>query len=109
MKKIVRFIPSFYLAVVFLPISAYSATETSQGLKKEIELNAKSGSAASGKLTISDLQGGGVHIKGKIIGLSPNASHGFHFHEKGDCSDPDAQKAGGTLTLMKNMCMGNLL
>jgi Cu-Zn family superoxide dismutase len=31
----------------------------------------------------------------KITGLVPGRTHGFHVHEKGDCSSPDAESAGG--------------
>ena len=31
----------------------------------------------------------------KITGLKPNTTHGFHIHEKGDCSADDAKSAGG--------------
>jgi Cu-Zn family superoxide dismutase len=36
----------------------------------------------------------GVRIVADITGLKPGA-HGFHIHEKGDCSAPDASSAGG--------------
>ena len=36
----------------------------------------------------------GVRINGDVKGLTPG-SHGFHIHEKGDCSAPDAASAGG--------------
>jgi superoxide dismutase, Cu-Zn family len=35
----------------------------------------------------------GVRIDGEITGLTPGP-HGFHVHEKGDCSAPDATSAG---------------
>jgi len=38
--------------------------------------------------------GGQVRVEGAFTGLSPG-SHGFHIHEKGDCSAPDATSAGG--------------
>ena len=31
----------------------------------------------------------------RVSGLTPNQAHGFHVHEKGDCSAPDATSAGG--------------
>jgi Cu-Zn family superoxide dismutase len=36
-----------------------------------------------------------VHITGEIGGLTRNASHAIHVHEKGDCSAADASSAGG--------------
>lgn len=40
-------------------------------------------------------QGERVKVSGEIRGLRPNAEHGFHVHEKGDCSSPDGTSAGG--------------
>jgi Cu-Zn family superoxide dismutase len=37
---------------------------------------------------------GGIRVDALITGLSPGM-HGFHLHEKGDCSAPDAASAGG--------------
>lgn len=36
----------------------------------------------------------GVHIRARIEGLQ-EGFHGFHVHENGDCSAPDASSAGG--------------
>ena len=57
-------------------------------------LAAASGSLVSGKLTLLPM-GAGVYIRGDIGGLTPGSSHGFHIHEKGDCSAVDAASAGG--------------
>ncbi len=35
-----------------------------------------------------------VRVLAKVSGLAPGP-HGFHIHEKGDCSAPDAASAGG--------------
>jgi superoxide dismutase, Cu-Zn family len=37
---------------------------------------------------------GGVRVSGTVRGLKPGAAHGFHVHEKGDCSALDASSAG---------------
>lgn len=37
---------------------------------------------------------GGVEVTANLEGLTPG-DHGFHIHEKGDCSAPDAASAGG--------------
>ena len=36
-----------------------------------------------------------VLVSGEIRGLKPNAEHGFHVHEKGDCSSGDGMSTGG--------------
>jgi Cu-Zn family superoxide dismutase len=51
------------------------------------------GHAASGSLTIAPM-GDGIHLTGSLQGLPPNGEFGFHVHEKGDCSAPDASSAG---------------
>jgi len=37
----------------------------------------------------------GVRVVAEIHGLPPNSTHGFHIHEFGDCTAPDAISAGG--------------
>jgi Cu-Zn family superoxide dismutase len=36
----------------------------------------------------------GVRVVAKVSGLTPGL-HGFHIHDKGDCSAPDGSSAGG--------------
>jgi superoxide dismutase, Cu-Zn family len=38
---------------------------------------------------------GGIRVIADVSGLTPSAKHGFHIHEHGDCSAPDATSAGG--------------
>lgn len=40
-------------------------------------------------------RGDRVLVSGTIQGLRPHAEHGFHVHEKGDCSSGDGMSAGG--------------
>ncbi len=39
-------------------------------------------------------EGGHVRVTAEISGLKPNSAHGFHVHEFGDASAPDALSAG---------------
>ena len=49
---------------------------------------------AAGVVTFKDATGGlDVHVQAS--GLAPNTSHGFHVHDKGDCSSADFTSAGG--------------
>ncbi len=52
------------------------------------------GHTASGTPNIQT-EGEALHISGRLEGLPPNGEFGFHIHEKGDCSAPDASSAGG--------------
>jgi Cu-Zn family superoxide dismutase len=52
------------------------------------------GNQASGTATFTQ-KGDKVLVQAKLTGLKPNGEHGFHVHEKGDCSAPDATSAGG--------------
>ncbi len=51
------------------------------------------GNQAQGQLTLTATSNG-VQITGQISGLEPGGTHGFHVHEVGDCSAPDASSAG---------------
>lgn len=52
------------------------------------------GNAAKGKVTF--LQSGDlVVVTAELEGLKPGAEHGFHVHEKGDCSSGDGMSAAG--------------
>jgi Cu-Zn family superoxide dismutase len=57
-------------------------------------LQSKSGSNLNGSVSFSQ-SGMKVLVTGTFSGLKPNAEHGIHIHEKGDCSSLDAISAGG--------------
>ena len=59
-----------------------------------VTLEPRSGSTVSGSMHITE-RNGVVRLRGTVTGLAPNSEHGFHIHEKGDCSAPDASSAGG--------------
>jgi Cu-Zn family superoxide dismutase len=51
------------------------------------------GNAAAGEVTFVQ-KGDKVVVVAQVSGLTPG-SHGFHIHEKGDCSSGDGMSAGG--------------
>ena len=51
-------------------------------------------SPVEGLIHFSELRGI-TSVNGTVTGLKPNALHGFHVHELGDCSKPDFSSAGG--------------
>ena len=60
--------------------------------KATCKLDPKSGSQVTGTVTFTKT-GDDVQVVADISGLKPG-KHGFHLHEKGDCSAPDAASAG---------------
>jgi Cu-Zn family superoxide dismutase len=56
-------------------------------------LQATKGNAAAGTVTFTQ-KGDKVAVEAKVSGLTPGG-HGFHIHEKGDCSSGDGMSAGG--------------
>ena len=58
------------------------------------QLMATTGSAVTGQVYFTQ-KGDTLQVTGEIRGLKPNAEHGFHVHEKGDCSSGDGVSAGG--------------
>jgi Cu-Zn family superoxide dismutase len=54
------------------------------------------GNTAAGNVWFSQ-EGSQVYVRGRISGLAPNKEHGFHIHEKGDCSSGDGMSSGGHL------------
>lgn len=58
------------------------------------QLAATKGNATSGQVQFSQ-KGDKVLVTGEVRGLKPNAEHGFHVHDKGDCSSGDGMSTGG--------------
>jgi Cu-Zn family superoxide dismutase len=66
---------------------------SSSGPTAVAQLQPTQGNNVSGTTTFSQ-QGDKVAVEADIKGLTPGL-HGFHVHEKGDCSAPDGASAGG--------------
>lgn len=57
-------------------------------------LDPTQGNTAAGTVRFEQ-RGEDVQVTAQISGLKPNQEHGFHVHEKGDCSSVDGTSAGG--------------
>jgi len=64
------------------------------GSKAVANLEPTKGNNARGTVTFTQ-QGDHVRVNAQLSGLKPGAEHGFHVHEKGDCSSGDGMSAGG--------------
>jgi Cu-Zn family superoxide dismutase len=74
------------LAAACLAAAAQAETATAT-------LAPTAGNTAAGTVTFMQ-KGDKVTVNAKVSGLAPGG-HGFHVHEKGDCSAPDGMSAGG--------------
>ncbi len=97
-----RLIKGIYLEIIpavavllVLSTSACAAEPREQAvIKKAVAvLHPTQGNKAQGVVTFIR-EGEGLRIVADIQGLTPG-KHGFHIHELGDCSAPDATSAGG--------------
>lgn len=74
-------------------IATACASTPSGGPRAEARLEARSGSSVSGVVSFAQV-GDRLSIEANVSGLTPG-EHGFHVHESGDCSAPDASSAKG--------------
>ena len=70
------------------------ATRQQTGPSAAAQLQSTTGNQTSGMVNFAQ-HGGTVTVSGQVRGLKPNAEHGFHVHETGDCSSGDGMSAGG--------------
>jgi Cu-Zn family superoxide dismutase len=78
------------------PEDASGAEQATQGSQMEevtVALQPTQGYETSGELSFV-AEGDKVVVRGTVTGLTPNSKHGFHIHQYGDCSAPDASSAG---------------
>ena len=87
---------SFHAAFVSAAVVASLAgcAGYSSGPSATAKLEPTRGNTAAGTVTFVQW-GEVVKVSGSISGLKPGAEHGFHVHEKGDCSSGDGLSAGG--------------
>ncbi len=84
----------FLLACYFALCSSAAVTHAADDVQKAVAvLQSASNSKVTGMVTFTR-SGEDVNVVADISGLTPG-KHGFHVHEFGDCSAPDATSAGG--------------
>jgi Cu-Zn family superoxide dismutase len=81
------------LFVSLLGLISACATHT-PGPSAGAQLSPTKGNSTSGLVTFTQ-SGPKLLVSAEIRGLKPNAEHGFHIHEKGDCSSGDGMSTGG--------------
>lgn len=78
---------------VYLLLLAGCATTEPEGPSATATVRPASGSQVNGTVKFTQVLSR-VRVDARIASLTPGA-HGFHIHENGDCSAPDATSAGG--------------
>jgi Cu-Zn family superoxide dismutase len=81
------------VAVLVSGVIAMGLASAAQAQAATATLAPTAGNTAAGSVTFTQ-NGDKVTVSAKLTGLAPGG-HGFHIHEKGDCSAPDAMSAGG--------------
>jgi Cu-Zn family superoxide dismutase len=64
------------------------------GPSAHVMMEPTQGNSAKGMVMFMQ-HGDHVMVHAKLSGLKPGQTHGFHVHDKGDCSSPDGTSAGG--------------
>src|SRR6266478_6724230 len=90
--------------LVLAPLAVRGADTPAQA---QATIEAKSGSTVAGTAMFTELANGGVKVVVHIE-QAPPGTHGFHIHEKGDCSAPDAMSAGAHFNPASNPHAGPL-
>jgi superoxide dismutase, Cu-Zn family len=87
--------PKLRFMTILAAIAGFSACASlPSGPSASTDLIPKSETKVTGKVNFTQISKG-VQVSGAVSGLKPNQLHGFHIHEKGDCSSADALTAGG--------------
>jgi Cu-Zn family superoxide dismutase len=82
------------LAALTASVFLASCASYTPGPAAVANLQATKGNTVTGTVQFSKT-GNKVLVAGEVQGLKPGAVHGFHIHEKGDCSSGDGVSAGG--------------
>lgn len=83
-----------FVAPIVAALALAGCATPSAGPVATATLVPTTGNTAKGQVLFTQ-RGDKVIVSGEISGLKPNAEHGFHVHEKGDCSSGDGMSTGG--------------
>ncbi|MFO1302304.1 MAG: superoxide dismutase family protein [Burkholderiales bacterium] len=81
------------LVIAVAVAASLAAASAAAQNKVSATLASSAGNNVAGTVTFMQ-EGGKVIVIAEVTGLKPGP-HGFHVHEKGDCSAPDFTSAGG--------------
>jgi Cu-Zn family superoxide dismutase len=86
----------FAIAVVMAAglLAGCAMFDSKGGPTAKATLQSSKDSSVKGTATFTQ-KGDKVEVVASVSGLKPNQEHGFHIHEKGDCSSGDGMSAGG--------------
>jgi superoxide dismutase, Cu-Zn family len=84
---------TFTMACLAGVLAFTGCQSTPTGRHAVAELNPTAGNTARGTIHFYEVRDG-VRVVARVSRLTPG-EHGFHLHEKGDCSAADATSAGG--------------
>jgi Cu-Zn family superoxide dismutase len=84
----------FAVAATAALVAACAAMAPSGGATARADLEPTKGNTAKGTVSFEQV-GDKVRVSANLSGLKPDSEHGFHVHEKGDCSSGDGMSAGG--------------
>ncbi len=102
-RVLVRLVPSLVLLTATVVLANCTSDDSERAVEAApadapafaiAELGAASGSQASGSIIFTAVDDG-LLLSVEAKGLGEGGSHGFHIHEVGDCTAPDATSAGG--------------
>ena len=82
------------LSVLFAGLLGGCATMGGGEPRATAQLQPTRGNTVTGNVTFTQ-KGDKVVVAAKVSGLKPNQEHGFHVHDKGDCSSGDGMSAAG--------------
>ncbi len=85
---------TYFTLIFLLVINGLNYASAKKQDSLDVKMEPKSESKVKGEVKIAETEKG-VHFSGQLTGLEPDSVHGFHIHEKPDCSAPDGKSAGG--------------